>query len=229
MNKLKWMVTSITMVGLVAFTSTTAFADDGGQGWHSHQGWGYGFGSGSGNGIGGGPANPGLPKLPPGLGNGMAAVSLSAGWNLVDETVASALSNQGVQLYSDYWNGQSYQSSANSAADGMWVYVPMSTMVAIPTSSSGGSVSIGAKSWGMLGNPFAAPVSVTLQAGDVAYTYNATSGHYSQAMTGSLTLSPGQGAWVYSASGGTYTIGMQPPAPPSGGSSVTGSVYGTSS
>ena len=208
------VISSVVFVSVLGFTAVPAYADDGGS-------WGQG-GNGGGNlwgnlwGILSG--NSQSNAIPP-------IVTLSAGWNLVDENVMSALSNQGTQVSSDYWNGQSYQSTANSTADGIWVYLSSGATVSIsPSSSLSKTVSIAQKSWGMIGNPYNTSVSVTLQQGDVAYTYDASAGNYSQGFTGAVTLQPGQGAWLYSASGGSYSIGMQPPSPPSG--TVTGSVYG---
>ncbi len=208
-----------TTVGLIGFTSAAAFADDGGNGgvWGSGgYGWSHGHHS-------------RFPTLPPLLGQtGRTTVTLSPGWNLVDQSVLDTLESRGQQVYSDYWNGQGYQSSANRKADGIWVYMQRDVAVAMRSPSAASkTITVAANSWGMIGNPYGAPLSVTLQKGDAAYTYNPATGQYSQAFTGTVTLQPGQGAWLFSAAGGSYTVGIQPPTPP-GGSTVTGSVYGNS-
>ena len=215
--------TFVTTLSLVGVTTVSAFADDGGQGGGYWNNWGNGGWQNQPGWLNNLPPLPGQPS-----GQNSATVTLSAGWNLVDQGVLEALLSQGVQTYSDYWNGQSYQSTAESKADGIWVYLQSGTTVTINAPSSlSHTVTISATAWGMIGNPYGVPISIALQTGDVAYTYDASTGKYSQASTGSVTLQPGQGAWLYSASGGSYAVGIQPPAPPNG--SVTGSVYGTGS
>lgn len=232
----RWLVsTVVTTIALASVTVTPALADDGGDGGNYFQ---SGHGQHSGNGLssgtisqwlsnfmnGGSSSNSGSsfgnpPQLP-----AQTSVTLSAGWNLVDQNVVDALQTSGSQVYSYFWNGHSYQSTSQSQGDGIWVYLsaPSTVLVNSPSSASE-TVSIGAMTWGMVGNPYQTAMSVTLQKGDVAYTYNPTTGQYSQALMGTVSLQPGQGAWLFSASGGTYTIGIQPPAPPS--QTVTSSVY----
>lgn len=207
-------VALITIVSMTSFVAMPAFADDGGSGGFgsSNHGWWQNWFS----------ATPSLPQT-----NVQSTVTLSAGWNLVDQAVLDALQVQTGQVYSDFWNGNSYQSTATSVADGLWVYTATSTTIAVPAPSiSSKTITIGAKAWGMIGNPYSTSVSVTLQQGDVAYTYDPSTAQYSQAYTGTVSLAPGQGAWLFSAAGGNYSVGIQPPSPPSNAGTVTGSVYG---
>ncbi len=212
-TRMRWIfVTLLTSISLTAFVAAPAFADDGGGGASSNwnNGWWQNW------------LNP-LPSSQP---SGQSTITLSSGWNLVDQSVLNALNVQTNQVYSDYWNGHSYQSTGNSVADGIWVYTSNSTTIPItPPSSLSESTTISANTWGMVGNPYDTAVSLALQAGDVAYTYDPTSGQYSQPYSSTFILPPGQGAWLFSASGGTYTVGIQPPSPPNTSTTVTGSVY----
>lgn len=211
--------TVVATVSVLGLTAVPTFADDGGDGGNGGQ-WGYGWGQ----------SQSSWPGDSQGNGN-PAAVTLSSGWNLVDEGVLGELYLQGAKVYSYYWNGQSYQSTADSTADGVWVYLSGgATVPMLPSSAADETVSIAPRTWGMIGDPYSMPVSVTLQPGDVAYTYDPVSGQYSQAIRDTLTLQPGQGAWLFSASGSTYAIGVQPPSLPGGGAggTVTGAVYGNS-
>ena len=212
----------ISTIGLVSIAGA-AFADDGGSN-GNQQGYGYGYGYGYGNqqgyGLGGQTL---LPPQAPGNQNNQVSVTLSPGWNLVDAAVNASLLQSGQQTISDFWNGQSYTANATGPVDGIWVYSQNGGTVTMATPQMNNlSMRIAAKSWGMIGNPYPASQTVTLQSGDFAYTFDPSTNQYSTAFTGTLTLQPGQGAWLYSANGGNYSIGYQPPAPPS---TVTGSVY----
>jgi hypothetical protein len=193
----KWK--RISLMGLVASMTAiillplTALADDGGSNRYSNHGEDNGA-SGAG----------GYPPTPPTNHTG-TTVNLLAGWNLVDSVVAQN-SNA---LVTDYWNGNAYQTGASHATDGTWVYVSAAASVSLPSASlSSSSVNVAAGKWAMIGNPYPVAVTISLQSGDMVYTYNGTSYAFA------LTLQPGQGAWLYSANGGTYSIGLTPPAPP---------------
>ncbi len=222
----------ISTIGLVSIAGA-AFADDGGSN-GNQQGYGYGYGYGNQQGYGyGNQQGYGfggqtlLPPQVPGNQNNQVSVTLSPGWNLVDAAVNASLMQSGQQTISDYWNGQSYSANATGPVNGIWIYSQNGGTVTMTTSQMNNlSMRIAAKSWGMIGNPYPTSQTVTLQAGDVAYTYDPSTNQYSSAFTGTLTLQPGQGAWLFSSNGGSYSIGYQPPAPPS---TVTGSVYNTSS
>ncbi len=218
------MVSLISTIGLLSVAGA-AFADDGGSdGNQQGSGYGYGYGNGYGNqqgyGVGGQTL---LPPQAPGNQNNQVSVTLSPGWNLVDAAVNASLLQSGQSTISDYWNGTSYSANATGPVNGIWIYSQNggTVSVVVPQTSSF-SMTVAAKTWGMIGNPYPTSQTVTLQSGDVAYTYDPSSNQYSSAFTGTLTLQPGQGAWVYSATGGTYSIGYQPPSPPS---TVTSSVY----
>jgi hypothetical protein len=139
------------------------------------------------------------------------AISLSVGWNLVDAAVAQA--DGGTNMF--FWNGTQYLTTTSGNGEGVWQYESTPQSVTMPTDNTAYySVQVGATEWGMIGNPYSIPQTVTLQSGDYAFTYAPGSG-YSSAQTGSVTLQPGEGAWIYSAAGGTYVVGTMPPAPPS--------------
>lgn len=145
------------------------------------------------------------------------AISLQAGWNLVDASVAQAANVK--TMY--FWDGTAYQTSSNNNGDGVWIYEKSAQTVTMPNDNSTYySVNANAKQWTMIGNPFSSTETVTLQTGDQAFVYSPSSG-YSSAETGTLTLQPGQAAWLYSMNGGSYSIGSLPPTPPT----VTSSVY----
>ena len=244
------MISFLSIVSLVGMT-LPAFADDGGgrnsynygYGYGGYGGGGYGgyggggyggyggggyggyggggYGGYGGGGYGGYGSQTGT-LVPPQV-QSTVSVTLSAGWNLVDGSVFSALKQNAASVIGDYWNGSAYQPHSNGPVDGIWIYSVSGTSVAItsPTRSNL-NLQVQAGSWGMIGNPYPVSQTVTLQAGDVAYTYDPAANQYSAAYTGTLTLQPGQGAWIYSANGGTYSIGYQPPSAPG---TVTSSVY----
>jgi len=140
-------------------------------------------------------------------------VSLAAGWNLVDGLVGQAVSTDP----SFYWNGTTYLTTgAPLSANAEWVYSAKATTTTVTVPSNvATSVTIAAKTWGMVGNPTALPATITLQAGDAAFTYDTSTQSYQATSGSTLTLNPGQGAWLYSAAGGTYSVGIAPPSPPS--------------
>jgi len=141
------------------------------------------------------------------------SVALAPGWNLVDSLVGQAVASDP----NFYWNGTTYLTTgAPNAANAEWVYSAEGSTVTVPiVSNPSTSVTLAPQTWGMIGNPLTLSATVTLQAGDAAFTYNSTTNRYQPVSGSTLTLSPGQGAWLYSAAGGTYTIGMAPPPPPS--------------
>ncbi len=140
-------------------------------------------------------------------------VSLATGWNLVDGLVGQAVSSDP----SFYWNGSAYLTTGTpSSANAEWVYSSSASIatVTIPSNTTT-SVTIAAKTWGMVGNPTDLPATVALQAGDAAFTYDTSTQNYQATSGSTLTLNPGEGAWLYSAAGGTYSVGVAPPPPPS--------------
>ena len=142
------------------------------------------------------------------------SVALTSGWNLVDQATAQAASSD----TAFYWAGTQYQSQAPHSADGEWVYSPQSTSVTVTAPSAPNlSITAASKAWTMIGNPLSVPVTTTLQPGDSAFTYNASTHQYQTVSGSTLQLSPGQGAWLYSASGGTYVLTVAPPPPPTTG------------
>jgi hypothetical protein len=216
------ITTAASIVSMISVAGA-AFADDNG-GNQGNYGYGFGYGSGQQQGYGTGGQTLAPPQIP-GSQTTQTTVTLSSGWNLVDSAVNTALVQNGAQHYSDYWDGQKYSPNATGAVNGIWIYSPNGGTVTIASpNQSLLSMSIRPNSWGMIGNPYSTSQTITLQAGDFAYTYDPTSNQYSAAISGTLTLQAGQGAWLYSAAGGTYTVGFQPPAPPS---TVTGTVYGS--
>ncbi len=204
-------VVASTLV-LSCVTMTPAFADDGGSMNNVNQGFSI---------------SQWLAQLLQGMSSsgptqGAMPITLNAGWNLVDQAVASSLSSS---TLTDFWNGTAYQTQSPSAGDGSWAYLkaPQTVYLSLPSSPQQ-TVSLSATSWGMIGNPYTTNVTVSLQPGDMAFTYDPTTAQYSVPASGSLTLKPGQGAWLFSKKGGSYFIGLQPPAPPPT-PTVTSSVY----
>ncbi|GGI96516.1 hypothetical protein GCM10010885_02820 [Alicyclobacillus cellulosilyticus] len=143
--------------------------------------------------------------------NHLITLTLQPGWNLVDSYVANSLT--GVVTY--FWSGTSYISSSTNPVNAEWVYVKSARSITLPPPSDlSYSLTANAKVWTMIGNPFNEPVSVVLQSGDAAFTYDPMTKTYVPAQGGTLNLQPGQGAWLYSAAGGTYEVSIAPPPPP---------------
>lgn len=220
-SKIKLIAASVvTTVSLLGLTTVSAFADDNGNSgsmqnnWNwmsSGNSWGYGYNNNTGNNWGSLPSQTVTGSVYGTTGKSVT-VTLSAGWNLVDATIAMA---SGAAV-TDFWNGTSYQPYARNPGHGIWVYVQSSQTINLPPNFTNDyTIQASAGGWTMIGNPFPTVETVTLQTGDTAYTYDPASNQYSAAQTGTLTLQPGQGAWLESVAGGTYTIGMTPPAPPS--------------
>jgi hypothetical protein len=131
-----------------------------------------------------------------------SSLTLRPGWNLVAAGPGTTFPST---LFG--WNGTSYVSTTTPAAwRGYWCKVSGQESVSLATVYGPYSTSL-ATGWNLVGNPMSYPAALTLPAGRVAFSYEASA----QTYVSTLDLTPGQGAWVRGEEGEWVTL--SPPAP----------------
>jgi len=136
----------------------------------------------------------------------------SAGWNLVAVTQRGDRPPSSA-LYTLALGGAEYQVVAGETRPGVgyWAYfptdnrsfiVPVGFCEQCPAAVQ--PIPLPAGQWVMIGNPYTAPVPITVRGADIVDVYDPTTGMYQQ----TTQLVPGQGAFAYSSAGGVLTFGV---------------------
>jgi hypothetical protein len=135
-----------------------------------------------------------------------------AGWNLLAVTQRGSGIPINVPLYTLAPGGTAYEAVSPTDTQpgvGYWAYFATDNrLLLVPVAfceacaSAFPSIPLPAGQWVMIGNPYTAPITITVSGADAVYVYDPATGAYQQ----TIQLQPGQGAFAYSAGGGVLTF-----------------------
>lgn len=137
-----------------------------------------------------------------------AAVTYSAGWNLVGGPSGATLTGAVLPLYAFQAADSVYEvinSNVLVAPQGYWAYFSSPATVSIPAANGPPpAISVPANHFIQVGNPVSRTVTLSA-AGAFFFTFNTASNSYALA-SGTVTLGVGQGVWVFSTTATTLTV-----------------------